>query len=108
MVFGITRGRKEHTMRKAESKKPKIKHNKDRKVFLLEEGIDQLAAQLVDVAEEMELLARESSTLEDIEGAKALASDVLEKYSTLLKRLGRRKDKLYRSYRMMVTQGTIN
>ncbi len=75
-------------MRKAGLKKPKGKRGNDRGDLLLEKGLDQLTEELVEVAEEIELVSRESSTLEDIEGAKALAADVLEKYSTLLKRLG--------------------
>jgi len=53
----------------------------------LEKGIDQLAAEVVDVAEEIESVSHEGSSLEDIEGAKALTAGVLEKYSSLLKRL---------------------
>jgi NTP pyrophosphatase (non-canonical NTP hydrolase) len=74
-------------MRKAGSKKPKTKHGKGQDL-LLEKGLDQLTEELVEVAEAIELVSRESSTLEDIEGAKALAADVLEKYSTLMDRLG--------------------
>ena len=77
-------------MPKAGSKKPKIKHGKDQGDLLLEKGLDQLAEELVEVAEGIELVSRESSTLEDIEGAKALAADVLEKYTTLMERLGQR------------------
>ena len=77
-------------MRKAVLKKPKGKSRTDRGDLLLEKGLDHLTEELVGVAEEIELISRESSTIEDIEGAKTLASDVLEKYSALLKRLGRR------------------
>jgi hypothetical protein len=51
-------------------------------------GVAQLTEQLVEVAEEIEMVSGESSTLEDIEGAKVLASEVLDKYSTVLNRLG--------------------
>ncbi len=77
-------------MRKAGSKKPKIKHGKAPGDLLLEKGLDQLTEELVEVAEGIELVSRESSTLEDIEGAKALAADVLEKYSALMDCLDQR------------------
>ncbi len=76
-------------MRKAGSKKPKIKHGKDQDL-LLEKGLDQLTEELVEVAEGIELVSRGGSTLEDIEGAKALTADVLEKYYALMDRLGQR------------------
>jgi hypothetical protein len=75
-------------MRKAGAKKPKGKRANNRRDLLLEKGLDQLTAELVEVAEDIELVSRESSTLEDIEGAKVLAADVLEKYSAILNRLG--------------------
>jgi hypothetical protein len=53
-------------------------------------GIDQLAAEVMDVAEEIESVSQEGSALEDIEGAKALTAGVLEKYSGLMKRLDRK------------------
>jgi hypothetical protein len=78
-------------MRKAEVKKPKGKRDNNKAGSLLEKEFVRLTEELVEVAEEMELASGESSTLEDIEGAKALASDVLEKYSALLNRLDPRK-----------------
>lgn len=75
-------------MRKVGSKKPKGKRANHREHLLLEKGFDQLTEELVEVAEEIELVSRESSTLEDIEGAKVIAADVLEKYSAILNRLG--------------------
>jgi len=77
-------------MRKAGLKKPKGKRGNDKEVSLLEKGLNHLTEELVEAAEEMELVSGESSTLEDIEGAKSLASDALEKYSTFQKRLGPR------------------
>ncbi len=77
-------------MRKAGSKKPKGKRGNDGLNLLLEKGLDQLTEELVEVAEEIELVSRENSTLEDIEGAKVLVADVLEKYSAILNRLGGR------------------
>jgi len=55
----------------------------------LKKGIDQLAAEVIDAADEIESVSQEGSALEDIEGAKALTAGVLEKYSGLLKRLDR-------------------
>jgi hypothetical protein len=68
-------------------KKNRTNADKDLK---LEQGINQLAAEVVDVAEEIEAASKEGSPLEDIEGAKALTAGVLEKYSGLLKRLDRK------------------
>jgi NTP pyrophosphatase (non-canonical NTP hydrolase) len=76
-------------MRKTGSKKPKIKHGKDQDL-LLEKGLDRLTEELVEVAEEIDSVTIEGSSLEDIEGAKALAADVLEKYYSLMNRLGQR------------------
>ncbi|MCI0529124.1 MAG: hypothetical protein L0Y56_16940 [Nitrospira sp.] len=74
-------------MRKAGSKKPKGKRGKDRGDLLQGKGLDQLTEEVVKIADEIEIVSREGSTLEDIEGTKALAADVLEKYSALLNRL---------------------
>ncbi len=74
-------------MRKAGSKKPKSKRGKASENLLLEKGLNQLTEEVVKIADEIEIVSRESSTLEDIEGTKALAADVLEKYSALLNRL---------------------
>ena len=78
------------SMHKAELDKPKGRHGGDRGDLLLKEGVDKLAEELVDVAEEMALVSTEVSTREDIEGCKVLAAGVLEKYSTLQKRLAGR------------------
>jgi hypothetical protein len=51
-------------------------------------GVAQLTEQLVEVADEIEMVSGESSTLEDIEGTKVLASEVLDKYSAVLNQLG--------------------
>lgn len=79
----------DRSMRKAGSKKPKIKHGKVQGDLLLEKGLDQLTEELVEVAEGIEV-SREGSTLEDIETAKALAADVLQKYYALMDRLSQR------------------
>jgi hypothetical protein len=52
--------------------------------------LDKLAEELVEAGEEIDRVSTETSTLEDIEGCKVLASTVLEKYSTLQKRLSER------------------
>lgn len=75
------------SIHKAESGKPGDRGVVNRGDLLRKEGLDQLAEELVDVAEEMEVVSTEVSTLEDIEGCKVLAAGVLEKYSTLQKRL---------------------
>ena len=75
------------TIRKAELKNPKTKGGSETADSLLAKELDHLTEELVEVAEEMELESKDGSTLEDIEGAKALASEVLEKYSNLLKKL---------------------
>ena len=79
------------TIRKAQiNKKPKTKSGSDPGDSLLAKELDHLTEELVEVAEEMELESKDGSTLEDIEGAKALVSEVLEKYSNLLKKLDER------------------
>jgi hypothetical protein len=75
------------SIRKAGLKKTKTKNSSDPGDLLLAKELDHLAEELVEVVDEMELESGEGSTLEDIEGAKALASEVLEKYSNLLKKL---------------------
>ncbi len=64
-------------MGKARPKKPKIKYGKDGIDLLVTEGLDQLAEELIEIADDIDSVARESSTVEDIEGAKALAANVL-------------------------------
>jgi len=76
-------------MSKVGLKKSKGKPRKARRELSAEKALDQLAEELIGVAEEIELVSRENSPLEDIEGAKTLASDVLEKYSALMDHLGR-------------------
>jgi hypothetical protein len=78
------------SMHKAEFDKPKSRRSSVKGDLLLKEGLDKLAEELVNVAEEMELVSTEVSTLEDIEGCKVLAAGVLGKYSTLQKRLDER------------------
>jgi hypothetical protein len=55
--------------------------------LLLERELDKLAEELVGVAEEIDRVTTETSTLEDIEGCKVVAAAVLENYSNLHKRL---------------------
>jgi hypothetical protein len=78
------------SMNKTDLGKPTGRRGGDQGDILLKEGFDKLVEELVDVAEEMELVSTEVSTLEDIEGCKVLAAAVLEKYSTLQKRLAGR------------------
>jgi hypothetical protein len=78
------------SINKTELDKPKGRRGGDKGDLLLKEELDKLAEELVDVAEEMELVSTEVSTLEDIEGCKVLAAGVLEKYSTLQKRFAGR------------------
>ena len=54
----------------------------------IEKEMERLAEAIAEVAEEVELATDEDATLQDIEGAKALAADVLGKYDGFLKRLG--------------------
>jgi hypothetical protein len=67
--------------------KPKGRGAGDQGELSLKKRLDQLAEELIEVAEEMDTVSRESSTLEDIEGCKVLAAGVLEKYSALHNRL---------------------
>jgi len=93
------------SMRKTGLKKPLGKRNNKKADSLLEKELRNLAEELVDVADEMELRSRKGSTLEDIEGAKTLASEVLERYSNLLKKLdGRHKTQLEQSVAPAVEQ----
>lgn len=50
--------------------------------------ISQLASAAVDVGEEIEAVTRERASLEEIEGTKARAAEVLHQYDALLNRLG--------------------
>jgi hypothetical protein len=77
-------------MRKAGSKKPRGKRGKGTENLLLEKGLDRLTEEVVKVADEIEIVSKEGSTLEDIEGTKALAAEVLEKYSAHFNRLSLR------------------
>lgn len=76
-------------MAKKRLKKPQNKRANNTRSVLPDQGVAQLTEKLVEVAEEMELVSGESSTVEDIEGAKILAADALEKYSAVLNRMGR-------------------
>jgi hypothetical protein len=78
------------SMNKSESGKPRGRRGGEKGDLLLKEELDKLAEELADVAEEMDLVSTEDSALEDIEGCKVLAAGVLEKYSTLQKRLSGR------------------
>jgi hypothetical protein len=77
-------------MRKAESKKSKSKPDNNKTDSSLEKGLDHITEELVEAAEEMERVSGEDSTLEDIEGAKTLASEALERYSAFEKSLDQR------------------
>lgn len=54
----------------------------------VEKEAEGIAEAVADVIEEIELACEEGATLEDIEGAKAMAADLLDRYENLLKRLG--------------------
>jgi hypothetical protein len=75
------------SMNKTESGKPRGRRGGEKGNLLLREELDKLAEEVANVAQEMELVSTEVSTLEDIEGGKVLAAGVLEKYSALEKRL---------------------
>ncbi|MBI3597136.1 MAG: hypothetical protein HY203_08300 [Nitrospirae bacterium] len=70
---GVTSRQMEKSMHKAELDRPKGRRGSDKGDLLLKEGLDILAEELVEVAEEIERVSTESSTLEDIEGCKVLA-----------------------------------
>ena len=54
----------------------------------IEKEMDQIAEAIHDINEEIELASEEDATLEEIEGAKALTSTLLDRYDGFLKRLG--------------------
>jgi len=56
-------------------------------------AMDQLAAEAIEVLDEIETISKEGASLEDIEGAKALASSVVDRYDALMKQLGRAQGK---------------
>jgi hypothetical protein len=92
-------------MRKTGIKKPKGKRSANPEGSPHQKEMDHLAEELVEVADEIEHVAGEDSTLEDIEGAKTLASDVLEKYTRFQKELDQRdKMELERSAGPVVEQ----
>lgn len=76
-------------MQPTHAKDPQHKRGKTGGSVTLEQEVDQLTATALEVLEEIELVSRGGATLEDIEGAKVLASSVLEKYEALMKRLSR-------------------
>lgn len=53
-----------------------------------EDEIARMAAAMIEVSDEIDSASQEGSSLEDIEGAKVLAADVLGKYAILINRLG--------------------
>jgi len=75
------------SINKTELNKTKGGRVREQGDLLLKGEVDKLADELVEVAEEIDRISTETSTLEDIEGCKVLAAAVLEKYSTLQKRL---------------------
>jgi hypothetical protein len=54
----------------------------------LDKEITRMAESVGDIHEEMDTASREGASLEDIEGAKTLAADWMDKYNRLLTRLG--------------------
>ena len=78
------------SINKTELNKTKGERIRGQGEVLLKGELDTLAEELVEAAEEIDRVSTETSTLEDIEGCKVLASTVLEKYSTLQKRLSER------------------
>ena len=80
----------DRSMQKTESGRSKARRDPEKEDVLLKEGLNQLVEELVNIAEEIERVSTEGSTLEDIEGCKVLAAGVLGKYSTLQNRLGGR------------------
>ena len=76
-------------MNKKGPKKPQSKRVKNMRSTSPDQEFTQLTEQLVEVADEIEMVSGESSTLEDIEGTKVLASEALDRYSAVLNRLGR-------------------
>ena len=76
-------------MDKKGPKKLQNKRTNNRRSVSPDQDLAQLTKTLVEVAEEMELASGEGSALEDIEGAKVLAAEALDKYSAALNRLGR-------------------
>jgi len=77
------------SLNKTESGKPRGRRGGKKGELFLKEELDKLAEELAGVAGEMELISTEDSAREDIEGCKVLAAGVLEKYSTLEKRLAK-------------------
>jgi len=78
-------------MKKVRAKKPKRNQKKIEDPSTLGKEIDQLATVFIDVEEELESVLRESSPLEDIEGAKTQAAEALGRYTSLMKKLGKQK-----------------
>jgi hypothetical protein len=75
------------SINKTEQNKTKRGRIRDQGDNLPKKALDKLAEELIEAGEEIDRVTRETSTLEDIEGCKVLAAAVLEKYSTLQKRL---------------------
>ena len=82
------------SINKTEPDKTKGGHVREKGELLLERELEKLAEELVGVAEEIDRVTTETSTLEDIEGCKVVAAAVLEKYSTLQRRLSERNKSL--------------
>ncbi len=74
-------------MQPTHAKQPQHTRGNTGKPVVLEQEVDQLTAAALDVLEEVEVASREGTALEDIEGAKVLASGMLDKYDALMKRL---------------------
>jgi len=82
------------SINKTEPDKTKGGRVREKGELLLERELEKLAEELVGVAEEIDRVSTETSTLEDIEGCKVVAAAVLEKYSTLQRRLSERNKSL--------------
>ena len=54
----------------------------------IEESVTQIAERLNEVDDEIDLASEEGASLEDIEGAKTLAAELIKKYDGLLKQIG--------------------
>jgi len=78
------------SIQKTESNKPMSGHVGEQGDLLPRKELDTLTEELVEVEEEIDRVTTENSTLEDLEGCKVLAAGVLEKYSTLQRRISER------------------
>lgn len=54
-----------------------------------DKDLDEIATEIVEVAEEIDSVFMERASLEDIEGAKTKTGIILDKYANLMKQLDR-------------------